>query len=44
MIRGIEIATHLSFTIIIKHLQMAEVLLSLMRDVTTQSLQQEGER
>ena len=44
-IRGIETATHLSFTLIIKHLLMAEVLLSLMsREGTTQSLQQERGR
>jgi formate hydrogenlyase transcriptional activator len=43
VIRGIEIAMHLSFTLIIKYLRMAEVLLSLVsRDGTTQSLQQEG--
>jgi hypothetical protein len=42
VIRGTEIATHLSFTLIIKHLRMAEVLLSLVsRHGITQSLQRE---
>jgi hypothetical protein len=42
-ILGIETVTHLSFTLIIKYLLMAELLLSLVsRDGTTPSLQQEG--
>jgi len=38
-IRGIETATHLSFTLVLKHLPLAGVLLSLLsRDGTTYSL------